>query len=333
MKWQILLGLAISAGCLVWLLGQVDLPRLWSLLAQLSPWYFLMVSVMLAWVFLLRSQRWRILLRPLKHCPLGPLYSANLIGFMANNVLPARLGEIIRAYTINRLRAVPVSGALATLVVERILDGMVILAIFFSALFFTDPAAQAGVFNVTYLRGVGFFLLAAYVGILGLLITLWRWPAATSGRLARLAGRLNHRLGQKTASILDDFTQGLGLLGQGRHLPLLIAQSVSLWLLNVAAAYLFLPAVGLPHNLLMAAMALVGGTLAAAVPSGPGYIGTSQVAMMWTLMLAGAEQDRAAAFGLVYWAAVYFPVTLAGLIEMLRRGLSLGSLRGDGGKK
>ena len=333
MRWHLLLGLAVSAACLAWLLGQVDLPRLGRLLIQLDPWYFLAVTALLAWIFLLRSQRWRLLLRPLRRCPLDSLYSANLIGFMANNILPARLGEIVRAYAVNRLCAVPVSGALATLVIERVLDGMAILAFFFLALFFADPTAQAGAFNVAYLRGAGLVLLAGYLGVLALVAALWRWPSATSGRLARLAGRLSPRLGEKTASILTGFTQGLGLLGQGRHLPLLIAQSLAMWLLALLSAYLFLPAIGLPHSLLMAAMALVGGSLAAAVPSGPGYIGTTQLAVMWTLMLAGADQERAAAFSLVYWAAIYFPVTAAGLVEMLRRGLSLGSLRGGGGGK
>lgn len=332
MRWQLALGLAISAACLAWILGQVDLTRLARLMTSFSPWYPLAVAVLLAWIFFLRSQRWQLLLRPLKRCPVGELYSANLIGFMANNVLPARLGEIVRAYAVNRLCVVPVSGVLATLLIERVLDGMAILAFFFLALFFTDPTAQAGAFNVAYLRGIGLFLLAGYLGVLGLMAALWRWPSATSGWLARLAGRLSPRLGERAASILTNFTQGLGLLGQGRHLPLLIAQSLAMWMLMLLTAYVFLPAMGLPHSLLMAAMALVGGSLAAAVPAGPGYIGTTQVAVMWTLMLAGADQERAAAFSLVYWAALYFPVTAAGLVEMLRRGMSLSSLRG-GGKK
>ena len=99
-----------------------------------------------------------------------------------------------------------------------------------------------------------------------------------------------------------------------------------MWALTLLAFYLFLPAVGLPHNLLVAAMALAGASLAAAVPSGPGYIGTTQLAMMWAMMMAGAEADRAAAFAMIFWAACYFPITVAGLVEMMRRGLSLGSL-------
>ncbi len=332
MKWQLFLGLGVSAACLIWLLGQVDLPRLWLLVTQLNLLYPLMVAALLAWIFYIRSQRWRVLLGPIKRCALGDLYSANLIGFMANNLLPARLGELVRAYAADRLTGVPVPSVLATLVIERILDGMAILAFFFLALLFTDPTAQAGAFNVAYLRAAGLGLLAAYLGVLAVLIALYRWPQATVGWLARLAGKLSARLGEKVQHLLNTFTQGLALLGKGRHLPLLVAQSLAMWLLTLLATYLFLPAVGLPHSPLMAAMALAGGTLAAAVPAGPGYIGTTQLAVMWALMMAGADQERAAAFGLLYWASCYFPVVAAGLVEMLRRGLSLSNLRRAGSR-
>ncbi|MCF8033512.1 MAG: flippase-like domain-containing protein [Desulfarculaceae bacterium] len=328
MKWQLILGLGISAACLIWLLGQVDLAGLWILIKHLNPLYPLLVIAALAWIFYIRSQRWRVLLSPVKLCPDGQLYSANLIGFMANNILPVRLGELVRAYAANRLTGVPVSSVLATLVIERILDGMAILAFFFLALLFTDPRAQAGAFSVVYLRAAGLGLLAVYLGVLAVLVALYRWPQATVGWLAGLAGRFSPKLGQKLAEILAHFTQGLALLGKGRRLPLLVAQSLVMWLLTLLAGYLFLPAVGLPHSLLMAAMAMAGGTLAAAVPAGPGYIGTTQLAITWALMMTGADQERAAAFSLIYWACLYFPVVIAGLIEMTRRGMSLSSLRG-----
>jgi len=329
-KWQLFLGLGISAACLIWLLSQVDLEHLWLLIIHINLLYPLMVMALLAWVFYLRSQRWRLLLQPIKSCRLADLYSANLIGFMANNLLPVRLGELVRAYAADRLCQVPVSSALATLVIERILDGMAILAFFFLALLFTDPAARAGAFSVAYLRAVGLGLLVIYLAVLALLTSLYRWPRATTGWLSGLAGRLSPGWGQKLASALEHFTQGLALLGQGRRLPLLVAQSLALWLLMLLSAYVFLPAVGLPCNLLMAAMVLAGGTLAAAVPAGPGYIGTTQLAITWTLMMAGADPERAAAFSLIYWACLYFPVTAAGLVEMTRRGLSLASLRQGG---
>ncbi len=326
MKWHLALGLAISLGCLAYLLREVDLARLWELLLQVHPLYYLMIVAVYAWIFFLRSQRWRILLSPVKPCKVGDLYSANLIGFMANNLLPARLGELVRAFAADRLSQVPASSALATLIIERILDGMTLLVILFVALIFADPAAQAGAFNVAYLRGAGLVLLAAYLGVLALMAALWRWPGATTGWLSGLAGRINQRLGVAVERILAHFTEGLALLGQARHLPLLLAQSAAMWTLTLLSFYLFLPAVGLPLNPLMAAMALAGASLAAAVPSGPGYIGTTQLAMMWAMMMVGASDDRAAAFAMIFWAACYFPITIAGLVEMMRRGLSLGSL-------
>jgi len=326
-RFHLILGLAISLACLAFLLRGVDLARLWELIRQVHLLYYLMVAALLAVGYWVRSLRWRLLLKPLKDCNLGDLFSANLIGFMANNILPARLGELVRAYAANRLAQVPASSALATLVIERVLDGMTLLVVLFAALIFADPRAQAGAFNVAYLRAAGLFLLAAYLGVLAVMAALWRWPQAATGWLAGLAGRLSPRLGRWGQEALTHFTAGLAMLSQARHLPLLLLQSALLWALSLLAAYLFLPAVGLPLSPLMAAMVMAGSTLAAAVPSGPGYIGTIQLAMLWALMLAGADEERATAYAVVYWAACYFPMTAAGLVEMLRRGLSLGSLR------
>ncbi|MEW5911775.1 MAG: lysylphosphatidylglycerol synthase transmembrane domain-containing protein [Thermodesulfobacteriota bacterium] len=327
MRLHLILGLAISVACLVFLLRGVDLPRLWELIRQVNLLYYLMVTALLALSYYVRSLRWRLLLKPLKDCSLSALFSANLIGFMANNILPARLGELVRAYAANRLAQVPTSSALATLVIERVLDGMTLLVLLFAALLFADPKAQAGAFNVAYLRGAGLVLLAGYLGVLAVMVALYRWPQATTGWLAGLAGRFSPRLGNWVQEVLVHFTAGLAMLSQTRHLPLLLLQSALLWALSLVMAYLFLPAVGLPLSLLMAAMVMAGGSLAAAVPSGPGYVGTIQLAMLWALMLAGAGEDRATAYAVVFWAASYFPMTIAGLLEMARRGLSLGSLR------
>jgi len=230
---------------------------------------------------------------------------------------------------LNKMEPVPAAGVLASLVVERLLDGITLLTVLFLALLFTDPAARAGAFSVAYLRGVGYLLLVVYVGVLALILALWRWPEATAGRLTSLAGRLSPRLGEKTSGLLRAFTDGLAVLGQGRKLIPLLGLSGGVWLCFLLMYTLFLPAVGLPLNLLMGAMALAGSSLAGAVPAGPGYVGTMHLAVAWTLAMAGADLNLALSYSFIYWAVQYFPLTLAGLFEMWRRGMSLASLRRD----
>ncbi|MBI5524108.1 MAG: flippase-like domain-containing protein [Desulfarculus sp.] len=327
LNWQTLAGLAISLVCLGYVLMDVDFGQLWDLMRHMNWLYALAVNALLAFSFWVRSQRWRVLLAPVKDCRLGGLWDANIIGFMANNVLPARLGELVRALTAQQLAQVPASSALATIVVERILDGLTLLLILFATLIFADPAATAGAFSVGYMRGAGYTLLAGYLAVLAMLFALWRWPQATMGTLCRLAGRLSPRLGQTLEGILQTFHQGLMVLGQTRHLPLLLLLTAGTWLPMLMEYVVFLPAVDLPPSLFLACMAFTGASLAAAVPAGPGYVGTFQLACLWAMMMGGAPQQAAANFAMLFWAVQYFPLTAAGLITMWRRGLTLKGLR------
>lgn len=327
LNWQTLTGLGISLACLAYVLADLNFAHLWALTLQLNPLYVLAVNLLLGLSFWARALRWRLLLAPVRQCALLPLWNANLIGFMANNVLPARLGEFVRAYAAGRLAQVPASSALATIVVERILDGLTLLLILFATLLFADPAKSAGAFNVSYMRAAGLTLLVGYLGVLAVLLALWRWPQATMGRLCALAGRISPRLGHWLRGVLETFSQGLMVLGQTHHLPLLVLLSLGVWLPMVVEYWIFLPAVGLPGSLFMGCMAFVGASLAAAVPAGPGFVGTMQLAIMWALMIAGAPGGQAAAYGLLFWAVQYFPLTASGLWVMWRKGLSLATLR------
>ena len=318
------LGLLISLACLAYVLREVDFGLLWRLTRRVNPLYVLGLALLLALSLWFRSWRWRLLLEPIRRCRLGALYSANLIGLTANNLLPARLGELVRAYTLSRLEPVSASSALATLVLERVLDGLCLLLFLFAALLFADPQARAGAFSVTYLRGAGLFLLAVYLGVLALMLCLWRWPGATMGWLGRLAGRISPALGQRVEGLLETFHQGLAIIGRARRLVPLGLVSLAVWLPILGMFLLFLPAMEMPPSLLLAAMAMAGGFLGAAVPAGPGFVGTFQLAVSWCLMIAGADPQKAMAFSLIFWVVTNLPLTLAGLAEMWRRGTGLG---------
>lgn len=330
MKRHAIIGLVISLAALAWVLRGVDFARLWELAKGVNPLYVLAVNALLALSFWVRSLRWQVLLHPVGHYGLGPLMSANLIGFMANDVLPARLGELVRTYAASRLTGAPMAGVLGTIVVERVLDGLTLVMVLFITLLFADPAAQAGSFSVAYMRSAGYFLLAAYLGVLAVVGCLWRWPAATLGLIGRLAGRITPGLAARLTELLTAFAQGLAVLGRWRALLWLSVLSLGVWAPFFFMYGVFLPAVGLPFDPFMAAMALTGGTLAAAVPAGPGYVGTFQLACLWALMIAGADRQRAEAYVFIYWAVQYFPLVIAGLVEMYRRGMRLGSLQSGG---
>lgn len=330
MKKQVIIGLVVAAACLAYVLKDVDFAHLWQQARDLNPLYLLWVNLPIALTFWLRALRWRILLAPVGRFSLAGLTWANLIGFGANNILPARLGELVRAYVLGRLEETPAAGVLATIVVERILDGLMLLVILFVTLLFVDPSAAAGAFDVAYLRGAGYSLLGLYLGVLAVMAALWRWPEATRRLLTGLASRLSARLGQLVGRLLETFQQGLGILGRAGHLPALVAYTALIWLSYLAAFGVFLPAVGLPLRPIYAAMAFSGSGLAAAVPGGPGYVGAFQLAVTWALIMAGAPRQEAIAYSILFWAVQYFPLTAAGLVAMWKKGLDLASLQRAG---
>ena len=212
---RLALSLGLSLAALIYVGLKIDFARLWELLRGMNPLYILGVWAFLGLSYLMRAARWQRLLRPVAPARLGTLFSAVLIGFMANNLLPARLGELVRAYAARRLVGVPVSAVLGSLVVERLLDALTFLLLIFVTLLFVDPAASAGGFSTAYLRGAALGLLALYAVVVAVLLALRRRPERVIVFLARLAGRISSPLEERTAAALTAFNQGLGMLGAG----------------------------------------------------------------------------------------------------------------------
>ncbi|MFH1057990.1 MAG: lysylphosphatidylglycerol synthase transmembrane domain-containing protein [Pseudomonadota bacterium] len=321
-----IIGLAVSIGALVWVLRGVDLAQLWELTRGVDPLYFVALNLLLALNLAMRTWRWRLLVQPLMPCRLASLFSANLIGFAANNILPARLGEVVRAVVGARLTGLPLGASAASIVLERMLDGPVLLAFFSAVLLCLEPAAAAGPFDAGYFRAAILTFLAGYLAALAVLIAVARWPQAVVGPLARAAGLISPRLGVRVRQALLAFQEGLAVLRREHLLVRLLVLSVGLRLPLFVMHWLFLPAVGLPLDLMLAALATLGAGLASTLPSGPGYVGTYQLAVFWALRLGGAPEQEAWAYAILYWAGQYFPLVAVGLSEAWRRGLSLGRL-------
>jgi len=327
MIWRLGLGVGVSGVCLYLVLRQVDFAQLWLLVQGLNPVYPLAVSAVLFFSFWIRGWRWALLLGPVGRPGQGGLYLANLVGFGANNLLPARLGELVRALACRRFTGIAATSALATVVLERVLDGMVLLGVLFWAVMSLEPGAQAGAFTVEALKGAGWTLLAVYLGVVALLAGLWRWPGTTVRLVGGLARRVAPSRAHKVEDSLMSFHQGLAAVSRGGSLAAVVGYSLLLWAVFSLNFMVFLPAVGLEPSMRLALFVMAGGALGTLVPAGPGYVGTMQLAVAWALMLAGAPEQKAMAYGLLIWAAHYLPITAAGLAVIWIKGLSLKNLR------
>jgi len=323
--WQLAIGVGFGVVLLALALRGVDLPRLRETLAHANYWYLLPTFALTVLAFYVRAVRWGVLLRTVKSIPSGSLFSATMIGFAANNLLPARLGEFIRAWAIGRSERISRSAAFATVVVERIVDVFALLFFFCLALLL-HPFAES-------VRRGGWIMLGVNGVLLVLLVLAERHPSRVSAFSRWAGGHLPGKLGDRAHTLLDNFVVGLGVLRQGPAIGWVVVYSLVMYGLTLASIQTCLMAFHFPVPWYASIVLLVSTSLGIIVAPTPGYVGAMQVACVWGLSLFGVDKSQAFSFSLYYHASQFVPITLLGLWYLARQGLSLGDVAGAAGKE
>lgn len=317
----VVLGVAVSAAALWWALRGVAWDAIRLRLAEAHLLTLLAAAVVATLTFPIRAWRWRYLLRADDGAPLRwpSLWHPVAIGFMANNILPARLGEVIRCYAASRIAPVRFTASLTSVAVERVFDALTLAALFAIALL--GPAVPAGVAIGGKVRLVG---LVGVVALVALTAAAFRPELAERVLRALLpTGRLTDRL----AAILRGLLQGLTALHDPRRLAAVVLWSAVLWVVNAVSFGLAFRAFGLPGDLWTALIAQTFVVFAVAAPSTPGYVGVLELAVVAALSLYGVPRDAAFASAAAYHVVTFIPIILLGAWSLTRTGLSLGELR------
>ena len=325
MKWNVLLGIVISVGFVLGIFNQVDFTQLLTALQSVHPLPFALAAILLVFTHLIRAWRWRYLLEPVKRVPTLSLFSAVCIGFMANMLLPAHAGEVIRAYIIGRKTQVSTIASFGTIVVERVMDFVAILLVLVFVLgtmrFPTEMASIA-----RHLR-LGGYISALCGGIL--IGALWFIHARTAQAMRLLRGCLAFlpaRWLDRLCSALSTFAAGLQTLQRGHHLLPILGLSLLLWMVVGLSNVLVLQAFGLRFPAYAIGLILVLQTFGATIPSGPGFIGTYHAAVMVGLAVFGITHELALSVALAMHASFFFPFIVVGLIFLWKESLSLHDL-------
>jgi glycosyltransferase 2 family protein len=322
MNWKLWLGIVVSLALLWFAFRGVDLGEVARTLATVRPGWVALVVLSLPVRFWLTAVRWQVLLRPVKRIGVHRLFGITLIGFMANNILPARIGEFVRAYAVGHSEAIPAPLAFATVVIERIFDGFTLLLFLVGGLFFLSLPGW-----LLWLSAASFCL---YLAVLGGLLSL-RWSRSRrviTGLLVWLPARLR----APAAHVLDSFCLGLDTLGDGQSLLAIGGLSLVIWIVNALGLQATFQAfaLDLPLHAGFFALAILAGVLV--LPSAPGYVGTFQFATKVALALFGVPEATALSLSILYHAVNYVPITLAGLVYLGAFNLTLGELKSAGEK-
>jgi uncharacterized protein (TIRG00374 family) len=325
-RWKVILGLLISFGFLAYALSSVDYVEMMDAFSEAN--YIWTIPMMLSVIFamMIRAARWKWLIKPIAKIPFRSLYASVMIGFMANNLLPARIGEVVRAVSLSHRHALSKSSVFGTVVAERVFDSIGILIVFFISLIAIDLPGELQKASVIVL-----FLTA------GLLIFLYVLRIKTNMAIRIITGPIkiiSESLAQKADTILGKFAEGLSILTSPIYLLIILLYSVFLWAFTGISGYLMFIAFGLYPPIWAAFIMLFVSVLAVSLPSSPGYIGTYHAACIVGFGLINklgmfngdVSNSVALSFSIVIWSCQFFPVTLIGLYYLRKEHLKFSDI-------
>jgi uncharacterized protein (TIRG00374 family) len=322
-------GLAVTAAFLAWAVRGTHWSEVVAGLRAVDPLLLLVTVGLATLTFPIRLIRWRVILRDENEDPLPwrPLWHAVAIGFMANNLLPARAGEFARAYVASRQLPVRFTTALASIGVERVFDALVMLALMALAIASPSFPTHSLLLGTPLSRLAeraallfGAMFLVAFVVVLR--PTPW---LALFERVARAV--LPPRLAERVAGMAEGLVAGLTVLKRPGRFGAMLFWSVLLWLTNAASFVVCFRAFGLPVPLEGAL--LLQGILgfAVALPASAGFFGVFEKATQLTLQIYGISASLALAYAVAYHLSTFLPITLLGLRSLARVQLHLRDLR------
>ena len=323
-QWQLGLGLLISLVFLWLALRNMRLGDVWQNLRG-ANYAWLLPTVLAYFVTVgLRAWRWQVLIAPLKRVAWWRLYGIVMLGYLGNNIYPFRIGELLRVLALHEMEDVPVSGALATLLVERVFDGLAVLALVFVALPLLDLPGlpvQALVMSASVLF---FGLLAVFVALAlqperALRLAMWATNRFVPGRWR-----------DGVLGVSGRFLQGLAALRSGRGVTAVILISMLIWLVETAKYWFVMRA--FPFQVSFVGLMLTNGVvnLATILPSAPGFVGTFDLPIIAVLRFLGVGEALATAYTVVVHATFWLSSTIFGAVYMAAAGLRWSDLRKKG---
>jgi uncharacterized protein (TIRG00374 family) len=315
--------LLVSLVALWLVLRSVDLAASLRLVARANPSYLAPCLAVVAGQIVLRSARWRLLLPPRRGGGLVPWRRVTpvlLVGYLGNAVLPARLGEPIRAYLVARREDVDAAEAFGSVVLERIVDTATLAVVAFAAAVVAGaPEWIVRATAVVAPAGVALTLALVIVGL---------------GPLASLARRVVDAVPGSTvirplAARLDDFARGTDRPSRSSAILVAAAISTICWLMDAATFWLVAHSIGVDASpaaaLLIAAVTVLGTVL----PAAPGYVGTFELAAAGTAQALGIGPDAALALAVLAHLMAVLPLAAAGAVALVAMDTPLRRLARD----
>lgn len=339
MKLNFWIGLLISAVAVAFLVYQVDFEEVTEAFSTAHYGWIVPGVVCATSVIFIRAWRWRYLLGENLQTSFDARLSATFIGFMANGLLPARIGEFVRAWCLGHRERKSKSAVFASIIIERLLDGVWLLLYLVIALWVVpfpeggdtgstpfDVKALGGISIRSGLRWAGLFSFLFYSCLISFLVLLRIARKRTLQVVNRVLMRFSPRFAKKAEATLDGFIQGIYLPTLPSHVVKVIFLTVLLWTIGLGMNFFTLLAFG--QNLVWHAslLILVMQAIGVMIPSSPGFVGTFHAVTVVGIMFYGVLQGVALSYAIVVHVLSFGPVVLIGLGYLWKENLTLGRI-------
>ena len=320
---RIALSVVVSVVLLGLALMNVEWDRALAAIRGASYFYVLLMLPVTLWTLYIRAQRWRVFLGNVGVAPMSALVSATNIGFMANMILPLRVGEVVRPVLLSRKEEMPLSGVLGSCLLERIFDMFTILALLALSAMLVDVSETVRQTGIAIFWGA--CSIAAVLAIL-------RFQEDLALRISRkICDLLPQKYGDMLHRFVEGFVEALSMLDSPSAFVRAFGWSFFLWavigslyVLGFAAFHLSVP----PLTGALVLTAIIA--IAVSLPSAPGFIGSYQVGCVLALGMFGIDESAALAFSLVLHMTQFVSVIGAGLYSLWGEGMSLSDVEAQG---
>lgn len=326
LKIKFIFGILISGVCVAVAIYRIDFQELLNILKNVRPAFLLLSVAFILLTQIIRSLRWQLLMMSVKWIRLMNLTSATVIGSMADMILPARVGDIIRAGLIGKREKVSSVSSLATIVVERTYDILTILfvllmiVLFFNTIFTSEAVSDSMVLT-------GKIVTVASLMLLLLLFVIRIKTTGIIHLLNRFCGFLPERFRARIAESLASFALGLQAVKLDWGLMPIVFYSVLLWSAFALSNYFVLKAMDYHLSLVTAYYLLLFQILGVTLPSSPGFIGTYHAAVVAGLSTLGITAEKALGVAIIMHASFFFPFVLSGMAFIWAENLSFRDIR------
>lgn len=316
LNWKLWIGLLVGALCLYLAFREVDFGQMWVSLKNANYWYLLPAILILFFSHFLRALRWRYLLDPIRRVDTPSLFSSLIIGYGANTVTPAHLGEFLRAYVLSRKRKISMGSVFGTIVMERIIDVFSLLALMFLAVLI-HPFPE-------WVVKSGYIMFAAALGLFVLLIFLKRSSKRTETLFHIMLKPVPERTGSRIKRTIERFFSGILPLKEQGDYVIVVLLSICIWVCYGLVFYFcfhafdFIETFHLPWYASL--ILLVITTISVVVPSSPGYVGPYHFLCQVSLAMFEVPESTALSYAVVVHAVNILPVLGLALLLGGREG-------------